>query len=238
MKALLAMGLLLLAAAAHGAECEPELLQGISRDLHGAREWDRDVSNCKHLPHRDRQAVLVLAYATHGEHEITYDVDLVLADTSSGKVIARLYREALWTSDAFGLRSTGVDTANYAIRPGVRAFGIVEQWGTSSRIAHYDVDVLSLYTVSGSALKPVLEGLVVDVFQGEEDPYTLVKRYVVIDKEQPSGYRELQINQRVYEQDCSTGECTKTRISSDAFRLNAVDGVYDVPKRLGLFGEN
>lgn len=103
----------------------------------------------------------LVAWTTwHAEENITtpdepndgaIDLDVAVVETSSGRVMQHLHEQNAWMSDAMHFDGAGLDTANYALAPGVRAFGLRAHSHHQGCAASED-EVLRLFEIRGGEL--------------------------------------------------------------------------------------
>lgn len=152
------------------AECAdfyPTWLQS----LHPNRTIDTEHATCKPWPANPALTLAALPLqATDGtDGTKVYDLDILVADSASGTVIAHLYWPAAIESDAIRLSSISFDTARYRLSPDNRAFGVRITHEGSSRVSPYELTSLSLFTVDGQTLRAVLDRLIIEQSVGEWD---------------------------------------------------------------------
>src|SRR5450830_53280 len=113
MQKIIATLLLCLPLLAH-ADCK-DRLSAWAQKLHPGRQLNTEMANCKVSPADSTQtfAVLPMAQAGASDDETVYDVDVLVANSDTGAVIAYLYTPAAITSDAVQLRGIALDTARY-----------------------------------------------------------------------------------------------------------------------------
>lgn len=176
------------------------------------------------------------------------DVEVIVADTKTGKPLARRLEQGMAYGDAIRFGGVSMDTARYDIRAGERAFGVVTAQHGSSRVNPYSERALWLYNFTGGEITRVLDGLVVEKLSGENDGNcegiaVETKRTVAIGQGGNEGYRDLDIEQT--EMITTTTEagndCQSTEKPGDAPKrllLRFSDGRYrsaDVAADDGLF---
>ncbi len=136
------------------------------------------------------------------------DVEIIVADTATGKPVARLLEKGMAYADAIRFADVSIDTARYDIRNGIRAFGLRTSQEGSSRVNGFSESALWLYAVEGDRVVRVLDGLIVERTTGENDgdcagTSKTIRRTVSVGGEGPRGYRDLLVDQVV------TDEATK-----------------------------
>ena len=97
------------------------------------------------------------------------DLEVLVVDEATGTPRHRLRVPHAMDDDAIRLSAISFDTAAYRLDPDRLAFGVKREWSGSSRPNPFSETTLSLYTVSGSTLSPVLENMMVFRSVGEWD---------------------------------------------------------------------
>ena len=97
------------------------------------------------------------------------DIEIIMADTKSGNIVARYVEKGAAFSDAITFDSVGLDTGRYDIKRGQRAFGFRARYSHHSNVTPFNETVLWLFALNGEVISPVLEGLVVEMGRGEND---------------------------------------------------------------------
>ncbi|VVE84465.1 PA3715 family protein [Pandoraea sputorum] len=202
MRTVLAAPLLCLPLLAH-AGCQDRLNDWTKR-LQPGRTLATELSSCKVWPANPSQTLAVLPLPQKGgsdEHTV-YDVDIVVADSQSGKVIAHRFEKAAFTSDAIGLRSVVLDTASWQLTRDVLAFGVRATREGTSRVAPFAQTTLSLYVVDGPTLSQRLDTLVTQTSSGQWDGncagrFTDTSRAIALGPAGPSGYASLIVSEKV-----------------------------------------
>lgn len=163
----LAMGLTPLLA---HAGCEDNF-QKWTAQLHPGRTLDTDHAVCKVWPANEALtiAALPLPQKSSNDDTGTDDLEVLVADTASGTVIAHQFQKSAISYDAIRLESIALDTARYQLAPGNRAFGVRLSYEGSSRVSPYEATALSLYTIEGQRLRAVLDNLTVSQSSGDWD---------------------------------------------------------------------
>ncbi|MES2297078.1 MAG: hypothetical protein V4582_08545 [Pseudomonadota bacterium] len=85
---------------------------------------------------------------------VHYDLDVRVFDRASAAVLQSYTRERAIVSDTVQLAGLSIDTANYAIKSGVRAFG-VRAFISRETCAYYENESLELFEVRGAQLRNV-----------------------------------------------------------------------------------
>ncbi len=90
------------------------------------------------------------------------DLQIRLLQASTGRVLARATLEKAWTSDAVAFTGFSLDTADWAVEPARRAFGVRADFAHPGRLTIIDETRLWLFEVRGARIVPVLSNLLVD----------------------------------------------------------------------------
>lgn len=97
------------------------------------------------------------------------DIEIIVTETKSGKIVARYLEKGAAFSDAITFDSVSLDTGLYDIKGKQRAFGFRGRYSHHSSAFPFNETVLWLYALDGKAILPVLEGLTVAIGRGEND---------------------------------------------------------------------
>jgi uncharacterized protein len=166
------------------------------------------------------------------------DVEIVVADTATGKPVARLLEKGMAYSDAIRFADVSIDTARYDIKSATRAFGLRTSQEGSSRVNGYSESALWLYVFEGGRVVRVLDGLIVERTTGEDDgdcegTSKTIKRTVSLGGEGPHAYRDLLVEQAVTDEATKKvgTECksTETPGKHEQLVLHFGDKHYDPP---------
>jgi hypothetical protein len=168
MRKIIVSALLSLPLLAH-ADCKDHLAAWAQK-LHPGRTL-ADTAICKVSPADPTQtfAVLPIAQAGATDDDAVYDVDVLVANSDTGEIIARVFEPAAITSDAVRLQGIELDTARYQLAPQTRAFGVRTNYEGSSRVNPYSGTALDLYVVDGHTLRRVVANLTIKNSNGEWD---------------------------------------------------------------------
>ena len=128
------------------------------------------------------------------------DIELIVANTKSGNIVARYVEKGAAFSDAIAFDSVGLDTGRYVIKARQRAFGFRARYSHNSAVTPFNETVLWLYALDGEAISPVLEGLTVEIGRGENDQnctgfFETTKSTITMGKPGVRGYRALIVDQ-------------------------------------------
>ncbi|HEV3426896.1 MAG TPA: hypothetical protein VG320_03355 [Paraburkholderia sp.] len=163
----LAMGLTPLLA---HAGCEDNF-QKWTAQLHPGRTLDAEHAVCKAWPANEALTIAALPLPQKGSNDDTStdDLEVLVADTASGTVIAHQFQKSAFSYDAVRFSGLTIDTARYQLTPQNRAFGIRVAHEGSSRVNPFGQTALSLYVIDGQSLRMVVDRLIVEDSGGEWD---------------------------------------------------------------------
>jgi hypothetical protein len=105
--------------------------------------------------------------AADKEQGIDYlDLTIQVVKTDTGEVVARSFVENGIVSDALRFDSLAIDTADYTLAPGVRAFGLREK---SSHVGwtSADIEAMRLFEVRGAGIVEVLPAVTMHSFSAD-----------------------------------------------------------------------
>jgi len=148
--------------------CPEDTTVQAARALHfgGSDDFWREseYTVCRRDPDDPRQAIVAFAYFS-GE-ELTgkslerdgdeRNLDLVIIEIPSGKIIAHRHEDKTLQDDAERLEGISIDTGRYILAPGKRAFGIRASNSTHCTCANSSHTQLSLYLPRGDTLDSVM----------------------------------------------------------------------------------
>lgn len=249
MKKLIALAVLCLPMFAHAdadtdakAACQANLSKWM-KTLHPGRQLDSEHAACKVWPADPSLTLAVQPMPQAGatDDEAVYDVEVLVADSKSGAIVAHFYEPSAITSDAVRFSSIDLDTARYQLTPQLRAFGVRVTYEGSSRVNPYEAQALSLYVQDGHTLRRVLDDMLVANDSGEWDgncagTFSSIARSLAVGPANSSGYATLRVGEtskeRVSKQtssDCVSKDGTPKRSTTT---LNYNGTAYSVPKAL------
>jgi hypothetical protein len=225
------------------AGCEDNFAKWVQQ-LQPGRALDEDrPAVCKIWPANEALTIAALPLSRPGNSDIggTDDLEVLVADTATGAVVAHQYEKSALQFDAVAIRDLAIDTARYQLTPQQRAFGVRVDYDNMSRANPYEAKALSLYVMEGSTLRNVLGSLKVQESSGEWDENCAgtrneTARTISIGAADKSGYAALKVSTKT-ETTVSTltaGNCvdhTKPAKTSIA-TLPYENGHYDVPKNM------
>ena len=152
------------------ADCK-DRLSAWAQKLHPGRQLDTEMAVCKVSPADPSQTIAVLPMAQSGatDDDAVYDVDVLVANSDTGAIIARIWEQGAIISDAIRLTGIAIDTARYQLAPQTRAFGVRVNYEGSSRVDPSSDATLDLYVLDGSTLRRVMADLTVSTRNADWD---------------------------------------------------------------------
>jgi hypothetical protein len=213
--------------------------------LHAGRTVDTDNAACNAWPANPALTVAALPLPQKGNNgdSGTDDLEVLVADSATGAVVAHTYQPSAITYDAVGLSGLAIDTARYQLTPANRAFGVRINYSGSSRVDPYEGTSLSLYVIDGQTLRPVLDRLEVDRSNGDSDgncagTSDVISRSIEIGPAGKDGYAALKVLEKTThststqtKSDCVSKDKPQARVN---FELEYRGGHYVVPKEMQL----
>lgn len=172
------------------------------------------------------------------------DIELIVANTKSGNIVARYVEKGAAFSDAIAFDSVGLDTGRYDIKARQRAFGFRARYSHNSAVTPFNETVLWLYALDGEAISPVLEGLTVEIGRGENDQnctgfFETTKSTITMGKPGVRGYRALIVDQSTSVETTKPGgeDCSsvKENTGHERYVLRYGDPHYGVFDGKGAF---
>ncbi len=146
--------------------------EGLRIDGEYARLVRTDEVACKVWPADEKLTLLavpLIEAEPEDEGEARGDVEIIVADTTTGQPQVRRVELNMAFGDAIQFSGVRLDTARYDIKSGTRAFGVVTRQTGSSRVNPWSQEALWLYTINKDRIDRVVDGLVIDAFSGEND---------------------------------------------------------------------
>lgn len=240
----LAGALLCLPLFAHAADCTARFEQW-TKTLDKGRKLYTERAACKVWPANPALTLAVLPLLPHGAGEdrddMTFDLEVLVAETQTGKVVAHRFEANAITSDAVQLRNIALDTALWHLTPQSLAFGVRISWEGMSRANPMSEAVLSLYEIDGKSLRKVLTNLGTAFGNGEWDTncagyFDDGTRSVSLGAPGKLGYAKLIVSEKSTHSDNKLvgDECRSTDTNKRAPNVTLeFDGTqYVVPKHL------
>jgi hypothetical protein len=210
MRTLVASAFLCLPLLAH-ADCKERFTEW-AHTLQPGRAVDADNAACKVWPANPAQTLAVLPLPQKGgtTDETVYDLEVLVADSKTGAVIAHSYEPSSITSDAMGLQSIALDTAPWRLTPQELAFGVRKSFQNSSRVNPFADTTLSLYVIDEGKLRRVLNNLTTLESRGDWDgncagQFSDTSRAISVGPAGRGGYAKLLVSEK-------TVDTTKTAV--------------------------
>ena len=211
--------------------------------------WNGEKTACRLRPENTKEAIVVLTY-THGDehsgkasdnNDTGYDVDVLVVRADNGSVVARNVTGGHIDSDAVSFDGIAIDTANYLLAPGERAFGVRIEHDAHCYQCVFGQTGLSLYLQRGKKLDDIMDMLVreaggeSDATRCEDLPFE-AKRAIVIAPAARHGLADLLVTTTVDRLDdestavaCPAGP---DRITPKTDTLNFDGRAYPVPAEI------
>ena len=228
---------------AHAA-CEDNFAKW-TQALQPGRAFDDQHAVCKVWPANQALTIaalpLPLPQAGNTDMEGADDLEVLVADTATGAVVAHQLQKSLIQFDAMRFSGLAIDTARYQIAPQQLAFGVRLTHEGSSRANPYEATELSLYAMQGQKLQTVLGRLTVKESGGEWDENCAgtmhdTTRTVSIGPADQSGYAALKITEKssTTVSILTAGNCVDhpKAAKPSTVTLPYRDGGYAVPKTM------
>jgi hypothetical protein len=225
------------------AGCEDNFQKWTSQ-LHPGRTLDTEHAVCKVWPANEALtiAALPLPQKNNSDDEGTDDLEVLVADTASGTVIAHQFQKGAISYDAIRFSGLTLDTARYQLTPQNRAFGVRVVHEGSSRVNPFSQTALSLYVVDGQSLRTVVDRLLVEDSGGEWDgncagAFNNRTRTLDLGPTGKEGYVTLKVTEKSSDtvNVVKNGECqydVSKSAKRAAFTLEYRNGKYGVPKSM------
>ncbi|WP_322029889.1 hypothetical protein [Paraburkholderia sp. J76] len=212
-----------------------------TQQLHPGRTLDTEHATCKVWPANEALTIAALPLPQKGNEDDhgTDDLEVLVADTASGTVIAHQFQKAAIQYDAVRFSGLALDTARYQLTPQNRAFGVRVMHESSSRVNPFGQTALSLYVIDGQSLRTVLDRLIVEDSGGEWDgncagTFSNTTRALDLGAAGNDAYATLRIREKSVQtvntptkDDCASKEATGKRTNAV---LEYRNGKYAVPK--------
>lgn len=154
--------------------CESDTLQKLGSHI-GYQPAATTISDCKIMPNKPQYMLVAIAQLTpesivdEGNYAGEYDLDMIVMDAASYKVIKRFSQAKAIPTDAIAFTGLTIDTAKYNLNNRQRAFGLRVNFRGSSRVNPYSQTLLNLYIEVDKGLQEVLHGFEVESYSGEWD---------------------------------------------------------------------
>jgi len=197
---------------------------------------------CKSAPdlHRDIWAVAAPRDSSDEASTDNYDLYLWLDDPTNRKSIARGHFDGL-LSNGGGPKLEGIeiDTGQYSVAPGVRAFGVRARNSMTVFKVPTDGEELALFVVRGKDIVNVLANADMRLSYSNrgdacDEQRRDVMRVLVVDTTITNGFRDLLVKERITDsagRQEASGECrvTPTSVKTSEHRMRYDGSKYVVP---------
>jgi alpha-tubulin suppressor-like RCC1 family protein len=217
-----------------------------TRALHVARELGYPVmdsvriARCKPWPGDSARSIVALAFASPQEvgspdaEAGDFDLDVLVVQSDSGDVVGRLRKDRALPAEEWPLEDLRIDTAAYALAPGLRAFAVRAHRSGSMRSYSGASETLGLYLADGKELKQVLGGLVVAESNGGgeeecEGRSSETSRTLSVAKSSSHGLADLIVNSIHLERKCGSSRAVR-KTTHHVLRFDGTQ--YVLPKAL------
>lgn len=156
------------------AQLAPDFQDQLLGELHDSQGRSVNMQKCKVWPAHPEIAIIALKLdwpddEWNGPGALTSDLELLLFDTQTNKLVSHMVEQDKLYSDAIYVSDIKIDTARYTLAPGNTAFGIRVVKNGSSRVTTFNFEALSLYTHQQGKLSRVLNHMFVHKVSGESD---------------------------------------------------------------------
>jgi hypothetical protein len=155
------------------------------------------------------------------DDETRGDIEVIVAETKSGQIVARYLEKGAAFSDAIAFDSVDLDTGRYDIQADLRAFGFRARYSHNSSAFPFNETVLWLYALKDKTIMPVLEGLTVEIGRGENDQnctghFDTTLSTITMGQADSRGYRPLVIDQSTRIETTKPGTEDCSSVTTDA----------------------
>lgn len=149
--------------------CESSFINKVRYELGYLEELNENYNlvACKPLPNSPNQIIVAIARRQEGteiddsETMGDYNLDISLVNGKTGKTIIHKFIKQRFTWDGTRFGGIEIDTANYTVSSGLRAFGIRATYHTGGFTSD---QTLSLFAVNGKEINEVLSDAVMYIF--------------------------------------------------------------------------
>ena len=197
---------------------------------------------CKRWPARPELMLVAAPLMTsQSDDGNTGDVELLVLENDSLKLKQRLRLPGLLTDDAFFVSRVALDTAYYRLSGSDLAFGLRVERRGSSGPNPFGETTLWLFVINDSAVRPVLDNIVVAGHQGEWDTnctgqFQTIERTLAMGHASPNGYSDIMITETKTKTISTVGRdggCVNEETEAHTVRRLPSEGIaYDVPEDL------
>ncbi|MHA7057689.1 PA3715 family protein [Aquimarina sp. M1] len=156
----------------------------------------------KVLPYDTTSTVVVIPTIANLEYDgdvFVLNSYVLVVDSETAAIKHQFYEPESWYSDAIRLTEVSIDTANYRLADGKRAFGISLYYIGASRPNPYSSTTLSLFIQENDKLVRVLNSFETQSHWGEWDmqctgEFIDVKKILIIDTKSSEGYYDMSVS--------------------------------------------
>lgn len=226
------------------AECE-KYFETWSAQLHAKASVDLEYATCKVWPANTglTLAALPIPHKENNGDMGAYDLAVLVADSSSGNILAILNQPSVISYDAIRLSSITIDTARYQLTTNNRAFGVRVAYSGSSNIFPFSTTAMTLFLMDDKTLRSVLSNFIVEESSGDWDgtcagTFKRTSRTLNIGVTGSEGYAKLRISEssttktnKLSGAECVTREQPIVRSTTT---LDYGNKFYKVPKKMTL----
>jgi hypothetical protein len=221
------------------AGCEDHLQAWMS-ELHPGRKVAPEHAVCEVWSANPHLTLAALPLSQGNDRR--FDLDIVLADTASGKILTHRYQEGALDFGQSHFLDIAFDTSLSKLTPDQNTFGLRVSSSHVSNEQPKGATTLSLYVIDDHGLRPVLNGFAVALAQGRWDGkcvgyFDATSRSIEPGERGKDGFAVLKVSEtsaRTVSQK-SKGQCVSRegRQTRKTFTMNYQNGVYDVPPLTG-----
>ncbi|MBN3852972.1 hypothetical protein G3N59_06225 [Paraburkholderia sp. Ac-20340] len=225
------------------AGCE-EHFQIWMEKLHPGQSLDREHAACKIWPANEALtiAALPIKHASDNDDGGSIDVDVLVADTSTGTIAAHHFQAAAvqYESGHF-FDGIEIDSARYQLTPTQRAIGVRLTSSGGYPADMSGVTTLSLYLFNDARMRTVLDRMKVGEWHASrgsacDSEETDTKRTITMGVASANDYAPLKIEERTIDQTVS-GNAEKCWVSKSPAQRRSVTlpyqhGTYGIPADL------
>lgn len=203
---------------------------------------EQSVMDCKSDPLDDSNVIMAYAQWIPVKDEPeqgSYYLNLLKFNQSNLNVVYNYVVAEEIVSDAIGLESIQLDTANYKINSSNRALGVRLNYSGHSQPNPFSMQVLNLYDLKNK--KKILDSLIVKRYRAETDTRCNAaveerSSTLVVQANKTKNYSDIQVNSKIksYEMEGTREDCKQInqRSSQQGFVLKFDGQRYQFPKKL------
>ncbi|SEK37941.1 hypothetical protein SAMN04487910_0387 [Aquimarina amphilecti] len=156
----------------------------------------------KVMPYDETSTVVVIPTVASQEYDwdvFTLNSYILVVDSETAEIKQQFYEKESWYSDAIRIDEISIDTANYNVTDGKRAFGITLFYIGASKPNPYNSTTISLFIQEENALVRVLDAFEINSYWGEWDmrctgEFTSVGKVLIMDHNQNNGFYDIKVN--------------------------------------------